>query len=73
MASALTVNTHTTDGNQSICSITSTQVESNLGRAWKEFHKLAMRLWELAPDHAIFEEMAFTDEASDELASFGSW
>jgi hypothetical protein len=29
-------------------------------------------LWELALDHAIFEETAFTDEAIDELASLGS-
>jgi hypothetical protein len=33
---------------------------------------LAVRLWELAPDHAIFEEMAFTDKAMDELVSLGS-
>jgi hypothetical protein len=72
MASVLTVNTHTMDGNQSLCSVTSMQVESDLGRAWEEFHLLAVRLWELAPDHAIFEEMAFTDKAMDELASLGS-
>jgi hypothetical protein len=34
MASALMVNTHTMDGNQSFCSITSMQVESDLGRAY---------------------------------------
>jgi hypothetical protein len=72
MALALTVNTHTTNGNQSLCSVTSTQVESDLGRAWEEFHMLAMRLQELAPDHAIFEETAFTDEAVDKLAILGS-
>jgi hypothetical protein len=33
---------------------------------------LAMHLWELAPDHAIFEEPAFSDEAMDDLVSFGS-
>ena len=33
---------------------------------------LAVRLWELAPDHAIFEESAFTDKAMDELVSLGS-
>jgi hypothetical protein len=33
MASALTVNTHTMDGNQSLCSVTSMQVELDLGRA----------------------------------------
>jgi hypothetical protein len=31
---------------------------------------LAVCLRELALDHAIFEEMAFTDEAMDELACF---
>jgi hypothetical protein len=34
---------------------------------------LAVRLQDLAPDHAIFEEIAFIDEAIDELASLGSW
>jgi hypothetical protein len=67
MALALTANTHTTDGNQSLCSVTSTQVELDLGRAQEEFHMLAVHLWELAPDHAIFEETAFTNEAMDEL------
>jgi hypothetical protein len=33
---------------------------------------LAVRLWKLTPDHAIFEETAFTDEAMDELVSLGS-
>jgi hypothetical protein len=72
MALALTVNTHTTDENQSLCSITSMQVESDLGRAWEEFHMLAVRLQELAPDHAIFEETAFMDEAMDTLVSLSS-
>jgi hypothetical protein len=48
------------------------QVESDLGRAQEEFHMLALGLQELAPDHAIFKETAFTDEAMDELASLGS-
>jgi hypothetical protein len=73
MALALMVNTHTTDGNQSLCSVTSMQVESDLGIAREEFHMLAVHLCELAPDHAIFEESAFTDKAIDELASLGSW
>jgi hypothetical protein len=60
MASTLMVNTHTIDGNQSLCFITSMQVESDLGRAHKEFHMLAVHLWELAPDHAIFEEPAIS-------------
>ncbi len=73
MALALTVNTHTTDGNQSLHSITSMQVESDLGMAWEEFHTLAVHLWELAPDHAIFEELAFSDKAMDDLVSLSSW
>jgi hypothetical protein len=72
MASALTVNTHTKDGNQSLRSVTSMQVESDLGRARKEFHMLAVHLWELTPDHAIFEEPAFSDKAMDDLVSLGS-
>jgi hypothetical protein len=72
MALALTVNTHTMDGNHSLCSITSMQVETDLGRIWEEFYMLAVHLWELAPDHAIFEEPAFSDKAMDDLVSFGS-
>jgi hypothetical protein len=72
MALALTVNTHTTDGNQSLCSVTSIQVELDLGRAWEELHTLAVYLQELAPDHTIFEEPAFSDEAMDDLVSLGS-
>jgi hypothetical protein len=72
MALALMVNTHTMDGNQSLRSITLMQVELDLGRARKEFHMLAVHLWELAPDHAIFKEPAFLDKAMDELVSLGS-
>ncbi len=73
MTSALMVNTHTTDGNQSLRSITSMQIEADLGRANKEFHTLAVHLWELALDHAIFEEPAFSNKAMDDLVSLGSW
>ncbi len=73
MASALMVNTHTTNGNQSLHSVTSMQVELDLGRARKEFHMLAVHLWELVPDLAIFEELAFSDKAMDDLVSLGSW
>jgi hypothetical protein len=72
MALALMVNTQTTDGNQSLRSVASMQVESDLGRACKEFHMLAVQLWELAPDHAIFEEPAFSDKVIDDLVSLGS-
>jgi hypothetical protein len=71
-ALALMVNTHTTDGNQLLCSVTSTQVQSDLGRAWEEFHMLVVRLRELAPDHAIFDETAFMDKAMNKLASLDS-
>jgi hypothetical protein len=54
MALALMVDTHTTAENQLLCSVISTQVHSDIGRAWEEFHMLAVCLWELAPDHAIF-------------------
>ena len=33
---------------------------------------LAVHLWELAPDHAIFEEPAFSDGAMDDLVCLGS-
>jgi hypothetical protein len=72
MALALMVNTHTTDGNQSLHSITSMQVELDLRRAYEESHMLAVHVWELAPDHAIFEEPAFSDKAMDDLVSLGS-
>ncbi len=44
MAMALTVNTHTVDGNQSLRSITSMQVKSDLGRALEKFHIMAVHL-----------------------------
>jgi hypothetical protein len=33
---------------------------------------LAVHLWELAPDHAIFEEPAFSNKALDDLVFLGS-
>jgi hypothetical protein len=59
-ALALTVNAHTTDGDQSLCSVTSTQEELDLGRARKEFHMLAVHLWELAPDHYLRRRPSLT-------------
>ena len=70
-ASALTHNTHTTNGNESLRSVTSVQIEADLSRARGEFHTLSMRLRELAPDHEIFDETAFLDDAMDEM-SLGS-
>jgi hypothetical protein len=55
-----------------LCSVTSAQVQLDLGRAQEELHVLAVRLQDLAPDHTIFDEMTFSDEAMDELASLGS-
>jgi hypothetical protein len=72
MALALRVNTYTTGGNQLLYSVSSVQVQSDLGRAREEFYILALCLRELAPDHAIFDETAFTHEAIDKLASLGS-
>ncbi len=46
MPLALTVNTHTTDGNQSLCTITSVQVQLDLGRTREEFHVPAVCLQE---------------------------
>jgi hypothetical protein len=34
---------------------------------------LAVHLRELAPDHAMFEEPAFSNKAMDDLVSLGSW
>jgi hypothetical protein len=42
MALALIFNTHTTDENQLLRSVPSMQVELDLGRAWMEFHMLAV-------------------------------
>jgi hypothetical protein len=72
LALTLMVNTRTTDGNQSLRSVTSMLVESDLGRAREEFHTLAVHLWELAPDYAIFEELAFSNKAINDLVSLGS-
>jgi hypothetical protein len=72
MVLSLMVNTHNMEGNQFLCSVTSIQVELDLCRTRKEFHMLAVHLWELAPDHAIFEEPAFSNKAMDDLVSLGS-
>ena len=71
VASALTHNTHTMNGNESLRLVTSVQIEADLGCARGEFHTLSMRLHELAPDHGIFDETAFLDDAMDEM-SLGS-
>jgi hypothetical protein len=73
MALTLRVNAHTMNGKQSLHSVTSMQVELDIGRAREEFHMLAVHLWELALDHAIFEKPAFSNKAMDDLVSLGSW
>jgi hypothetical protein len=70
--SALTINIHTTDGSQSLCSVISAQIQLELGRAQEDFPTLAIHLRELAPDHTIFDELSFLDEVIDELESLGS-
>ncbi len=69
-ALAISENTHTTTGQQSLRSVTSAEVESNLSRACQEFQRLCMHLWEMSPDHTIFLETAFTENAL-ECSSFG--
>jgi hypothetical protein len=44
------------------------QVEADLAWAREEFHTLSMRLQEIAPNHTIFEETAFSDEAMEEMS-----
>jgi hypothetical protein len=70
-ASVLTDNTHTTDGQESVCLVTSAAVEANLLRARQEFHRLSMRLREMCPDHPVFVESTFSENAMD-TSLFGS-
>ncbi len=69
-ALAISENTHTTTGQQSLYSVTSAEVESNHSQAYHEFQCLCMRLWEMSPDHTIFLETAFTENAL-ECSLFG--
>jgi hypothetical protein len=70
-ASALFKNTHTTNGQESIWSITSKTVEVNLSWARQEFHHLSKTLREISPEHTIFKESTFVDNKM-ETGSFGS-
>jgi hypothetical protein len=70
-ALVLTDNTHTTDGQESVCSVTSAAVEANLSRACQEFHRLSMRLREMCPNHPVFNESTFSENAMD-TSLFGS-
>ena len=70
-AMVLMETSHTTTGQDSICSVTSEVVSANLISACQEFHHLAFALCEMCPDHAIFEETTFAENAMDS-SSFGS-
>ena len=70
-ASVLTETSHTTTGQDSICSVTSEVVSANLMSARQEFHRLAFALCERCPGHAIFEETNFGESAMD-TSLFGS-
>jgi hypothetical protein len=70
-ASVLTETYHTTTGQDSICLVTSEVVSANLMSARQEFHRLAFALCEMCPDHAIFEETNFEENAMD-TSLFGS-
>ena len=70
-ALVLTKTSHTTIGQESICLVTLEVVSANLMSARQEFHWLAFTLCEMCPDHAIFEEMNFAENAMD-TSLFGS-
>jgi hypothetical protein len=57
--SVLTETSHTTTGQDSICSVTLEGVSANLMSARQEFHRLVFALREMCPDHVIFEETNF--------------
>ena len=62
---------HTTTGQDSICSVTSEVVSANLMSACQEFHRLAFAFCKMCPNHAIVEETNFAENGMD-TSSFGS-
>ena len=70
-ALVLTETSHTTTGQDFICLVTSEVVSANLMSARQEFHRLAFALCEMCPNHAIFAETHFAENAMD-TSSFGS-
>ena len=70
-ASVLTETSHTRAGQDSIHLVTLEVVSANLMSVRQEFHRLAFALREMCPDHAIFEETNFAENAMD-TSSFGS-
>ena len=67
----LTETSHTTTGQESICSVTSEVMSANLISACQEFHRLAFALRKMCPNYAIFEEMNFAANGMD-TSLFGS-
>ena len=61
-ASALLVTSHTTNGQESICSVTTETVEANLSRARQEFHLLTRTLREMSPEHPIFAKAIYVHQ-----------
>ena len=70
-ASVLLVTSHTTNGQESMRSVTTKTVEANLSQACQEFHLLTRTLREMSPEHSIFAEIIYTKNAM-ETGSFGS-
>ncbi len=53
-ASALSKNTHTTNRQEFVRSVTTKMVEANLSRAHQEFHHLCMTLHKMSPENEFF-------------------
>jgi hypothetical protein len=70
-ALVLTETSHMTTGQDSIRLVTLEVVSVNLMSACQEFHGLAFALRKMCPDHDIFEETNFAENAMD-TSSFGS-
>ena len=70
-ALVLTEISHTTTGQDSIRSVTLEVVSANLMSARQVFHRLVFALHKMCPDHAIFEETNFAENAMD-TSLFGS-
>jgi hypothetical protein len=70
-ALVLTETSHMMTGQDSIRLVTSEVVSANLMSAHQEFHRLAFTLRKMCPNHAIFEETNFAENAID-TSLFGS-
>ena len=67
----LTETSHMTTGQESIRSVNSEVVSANPMSARQEFHGLAFALRKMCPDHVIFKETNFAENAMD-TSIFGS-